>query len=108
MLSVSTAGVLLELTLPSPLVLGLLLILGLAYAAALDRRTAYLDVASPRVPQWMRPAPFDLRREFLTNLRLRTSVLRIMHVYPSHTLYTRAQLLHVLATGLALNVQLSA
>jgi hypothetical protein len=51
-----------------------------------------------------RPRTFSLAEEWLVHVRTRSSVLRILHVYPSHTPYTRVQLLHVLLTSLYLNL----
>ena len=72
-----------------------------AVAVRIDAGTQYLAAQHPGVPAWLRPRPFSLAAEVLFTLRLRTSIARIWYVYPGHTLYTRAQLLHVLACSLA-------
>ena len=69
-------------------------------AACLDRRTRYLATNHPSLPMWLRPQPFQLRRELLQTLCLRTSILRLVFVYPGHTLYTRVQLLHVIVCSM--------
>jgi hypothetical protein len=81
----------------------LLLLLFVTIAFALDRRALYTHTTHPAFPHWLKPRAFDLREEFLFNVRLRSSILRIFHVHAGHTPYTRVQLLHVLATSVALN-----
>ena len=84
--------------------------IGLAYmglmlvAAHLDAQTLYITTAHPSHPLWLKPRPFSVVSELLVTARLRTSVARIFHVYPGHTLYTRAQLLHVLACSCAFSL----
>lgn len=75
----------------------------MSLAVLLDRRTLYLDVAHPELPDWMRPRFFSLSHEFLVYLRLRSSLLRVWFVYPGHSVYTHAQGLHVLFTTVAVN-----
>lgn len=73
----------------------------LLVAIAFDERTLYVDVSHASLPDWLRPCPFTFRGEMLFYIYTRTTVLRIFNVYPGHTMYTRAQLVHVLAVTLA-------
>ena len=69
-----------------------------------DTRTQYIAADHPSVPEWLRPRPTSLFSELLVTVRLRTSLVRIWYVYAGHTLYTRTQLLHVLACSLAFSL----
>ena len=92
-----------------PIVAILIYALLLLLASALDARTLYVHVSHDALPDWLRPRPFTFGGEFLFNLRTRTTVLRVANVHNGHTVYTRAQLFHVLATTLmssALSVSL--
>ena len=53
----------------------------LLLAAAQDRHTLYLSIDHPSLPEWLRPRPFSISQELLKTVRVRTTVLRIFHVY---------------------------
>lgn len=73
-------------------------------AAVLDARTLYIDRDDTSLRWWMRPRPFSLKADLWTTFCTRTTVARIFFVYPGHTVYTRAQLTHVLATSLSISL----
>jgi hypothetical protein len=81
----------------------------LCLLSAIDARTLFLARTHPALPCWLRPAAHTCWRdalafELLVTLRTRSSVLRIVHAYRGHTLYTRAQLTHILATALSFSL----
>ncbi len=79
-------------------------LLGLALYA--DARLLYLDVASPRLPFWLRPLTDSekaFRIDLLATILTRSSLLRLVFVYRGFTVYSHAQLLHVLLFAVATN-----
>ena len=79
--------------------LGYLLVLYVAWR--FDRATVYQS----RPPAWLRASvgKCQLLRDLLLTLRLRSVVLRIVYVCPGYTMYSRTQLLHVLALSMVAN-----
>lgn len=77
-------------------------------AAYRDWKTPYIDQCDGALPRWLRPHAYSIGGELLVNARLRSCVLRIYHVYIGHTVYTRAQVLHVLVESVAVNALLVA
>jgi hypothetical protein len=75
-------------------------------AAYRDWKTPYIDQCDGALPRWLRPHAYSIGGELLVNARLRSCVLRIYHVYIGHTVYTRAQVLHVLVESVAVNALL--
>ena len=76
----------------------LLLYLALfAVCAHYDAHNLYVSADAPQLPWWARPAAFDVRAAFVETLLTRSTPLRVIFVVPGHTVYTRAQLLLVLA-----------
>ena len=57
---------------------------------------------STTLPSWLSPprGRFWFCGQFLFNLRTRQAMLRVVHVMPDHTPYSRLQLLHLLTTAL--------
>jgi hypothetical protein len=72
-------------------------------AAYLDWKTPYIDQCDGALPHWLRPHAYSIGGELLVNARLRSCVLRIYYVYIGHTVYTRAQVLHVLVESVAVH-----
>ena len=88
----------------TPISVALSFYLLLLVVAVHGSRTVYMHSSHPGFPSWLRPRAFAFSSEAQKNLCLRTSVLRAFFVYPAHTMYTRAQLLHVLATSLLISL----
>ena len=75
------------------------LLMGVAHAV--DRRTLY----TTEVPAWAVPGAvgFPFWRQLAYTARTQHLLLRLWHVVPGRTGYSRAQLVHVLATATTLN-----
>ena len=69
-----------------------------AWALYADWATLY----STSLPHWLAPprGRFWFCGQFLFHLRTRQAMLRVYHVMPDHTPYSRLQLLHLLSTAL--------
>ena len=83
-----------------PMLFALCYALILAIAVTFDARTVYVATTDPALPDWLRPRPFTFLGDLLATARTRTALLRLFFVHPGHTVYTRAQLVHVLMASL--------
>ena len=65
----------------------------MAFAFISDQATMY----TTSLPDWLMPQQETVLSQLKLNLRIRTTLIRCVHVYPDHTRFTRAQLFHCLA-----------
>jgi hypothetical protein len=85
---------------------GLCWTVGLAIAflvccAVFDARTLYLDKDDAGLAWFLRPQSASISSEIWFNFCTRTMVMRIFFTYPGHTVYSKLQLAHVLASSLS-------
>ena len=93
---------------PTALMFTVLMVLLLVAAFLADARLRYLSDVSPLLPYWLRPGGYDLRTELIATLLTRSTLARIVWVYPGFTVYSHAQLLTVLANSVACNAAFTA